>query len=146
MQNFEAGGRLPQLDQELLYRCVEGYFAARDRGELGRFRDFLAPDFDHEIVGPIGPYPCFGPGRGLESYQWRIGYFNSTYERLKPRILEMKVFANDVVLKKTVFARNWGTGRSVWLEACVWLKFHDGLITHYTEYVDTDSLVRVLQG
>lgn len=146
MQAFEDLQKLAQVDVELTSLRIKKMFVARGRGDFKGFASFFLPAMTFNIIVPRGMAPGWGSQKGLEAFINFVRFNYTNYEWLEHEISDILIMGGDAVVRRKSLSRNRGTGLVQQLNVCTLLKFQDGLIQEYIEYVDTAALVRLLLG
>lgn len=146
MQAFEDLQKLARVDMDLIPLRIEKMFEARGCGDFETYASFFAPWVAFEFGVSQGLVPCYGRREGIEAFTNFVRFNYTNYKWLEHEITDVHIEGDGAVVRRTCLCKNRGTGLVQRLNCCTLLRFRDGLIEEYVEYVDTFALARLLYG
>lgn len=139
MQSEEVSRRLSEVDRNLIEQRIHALAEMRARGDIAGMLKYAAPDIVFN-GGSWKTYPLHARCEGREACGELGRAVNVTYENLGMTINKMLIDGDKVALHRTARIRNRGTGRTVDVEICNFLRFRDGLVVEFSEYPDTAAV------
>ena len=146
MQSNEDIQRLSLIDADLLGTRIERLYESRQRGDFKTFATYFPPYMTFELMVPRGLMPFHGRQEGLDHFLRFIRFNHMTYEWIDYQVEHTETFGREVAVRRKCLGRNRGTALVQELQICSILRFREGLIDQYIEYVDTASLMKLLEG
>jgi ketosteroid isomerase-like protein len=145
MQAPEISRMLCEVDRELIESRVRALVDLRAKGDLAAMLEYAAPDIKIH-VGSWRGYPFHAARSGKEDVAELGRAVIVAYENLGSTINELLIDGDSVALHRTARIRNRGTGKTIEVEICDFLKFRDGLVVEFREYPDTAAFARLDAG
>ncbi len=142
MQSNDTSRQLSQLDRELIERRIHFLADARARGDVAGMLKYAAPDIVFKVGGGLS-YPFYKTCTGKDSCGYMAHAVNVAYENFGSTINSLLIDGDRVALQRTASIRNRGTGRSVSVEICNFLRFRDGLVVEFSEFPDTAAFAQL---
>lgn len=125
---------------------VRDLYDAYARGDVDRFAPMLADDIDWIIHGPVQVFPFVGPRRGKMQVLETLAGIAKDYvlERYEPDII---IVENDrAAVSSNVAFKQRATGRTLSFRNANFLRFQDGRVVEFREFMDTFDAVEQALG
>ena len=142
MQSDDTQKKLSDIDRELIERRIYELAELRARGDVAGMLRYAAPDIVIRC-GDRRDYPFHAPREGKEAAGEFGHVVNIAYENLGSEITSLLIDGDRVALHRTATIRNRGTGNTVKIDFCNFLRFRDGLVVEFSEYADTAAFARL---
>ncbi|MDE2363042.1 MAG: nuclear transport factor 2 family protein [Hyphomicrobiales bacterium] len=142
MQSDNASRKLAEVDRELIEQRIHALAEMRARGDMAGMLEFAAPDIVFK-GGTWLSYPLNARFEGREACKALSHAVLVAYENLGSTINKLLIDGDRVALHRTARIRNRGTGKTVSVEICNFLRFRDGLVVEFSEYPDTAAVARL---
>jgi ketosteroid isomerase-like protein len=139
-----AEPRSKTLTKEQMIKKCEDLISLRLRGNLREVVKFFAPDARLRVAGSSAVNPLSSVCVGHQQILEKIKTMNVLIEYCEIRPVAYVVDEDHFVVRWTGRWRNRGTGPAEDLEGVVHVRFRDGLIVDYTNFVDTAVVADLL--
>jgi ketosteroid isomerase-like protein len=125
---------------------VRDLYSAYARGDSDRIAALIGDDIDWIIHGPMQVFPFVGPRQGKAEVLATLGAIAKDYalERYEPEII---IVENDraAVMSNVAFKQRT-TGRTLSFRNVNFLRFVDGRLVEFREFIDTFDAVEQALG
>jgi ketosteroid isomerase-like protein len=139
--------RVPgELDRAGISLLIQTLWDERLENASDALRRYTSDDVHFRILG--GPPSMPGPWifDGQQQMIQAVGVIDTNLEFLHFDILDMIIEDQDVALRWHATLRNRGTGETGDLSVFDHIAIRNGLITSYTEFLDTEGFRRLMAG
>ncbi len=123
-------------EREYIEHAILDIVGLRARGDMAGLMKYASPDIVF-TGGSWRNYPLNAPRQGKDACADMANQVNIAFENLGSTINSLVVDGDRVAMQRTARIRNRGTGRTVSIEICNFLRFRDGLVIEFSEYPDT---------
>ena len=144
VQTNEASRKLSEVDRELIEQRIHALADMRSRGDMAGMLEYAAPDIVFK-GGSWRSYPLQTACSGKEACGEMGRAVNVTYENMGPVVNQVLIDGDKVAVHRTARIRNRGSGTTVTVDICNFLRFRDGLVVEFSEYPDT-AAIAALEG
>jgi uncharacterized protein len=145
MQPPNAARKLSKIDRELIEVRVRALLDLRSNNNVLEMLKYVAPDVQYK-VGSWRAYPFHASRTGIEELAELGRAVVVAYENLGSTINELVIDGDRVAIQRTAKIRNRGTGKTIDVEICNFIRFRDGLVVEFSEYPDTVAFAKLEQG
>ena len=142
MQSDDTQKKLSHIDRDLIERRIYELADLRARGDMAGMMRYAAPDIVIKC-GVHRDYPFHACREGKDAAGDLGQAVNIAYENLGSEITSLLIDGDRVALHRTATIRNRGTGKSIKIDICNFLRFRDGLVDEFSEYADTAAFARL---
>jgi ketosteroid isomerase-like protein len=146
MQDQQTDRSLGGLDRTGIDRLIRTCWQERLENSAAALRRYTSDDVHFRILG--GPSSLPGPWvfNGRAEVIQAIGVIDTNLEFLHFDILDMIIEGPEVALRWHATFRNRGTGEPGDMSVFDHIVVQNGLITSYTEFLDTECFRRLMMG
>jgi ketosteroid isomerase-like protein len=133
------------IDEETRAR-VRDLYAAYARGDDARVAMMIDDDIDWAIYGPVQVFSFAGPRRGKAAVLETLSGIAREYalERYQPEVIVVDG-ERAAVMSNVAFIQR-STGRTLSFRNANFLRFRDGRIVEFREFIDTFDVVEQALG
>ncbi len=122
---------------------VRTIFERRAEGDVAGIVEYCAENFVYKVQGDWKIYPFSRSVTGKAAFAQIAAAINVMYENLGSIIHELVIDGERVALHRTSRMRNRGTGETVSVDVCDFLRFRDGLVIEFSEYPDSLAMAKL---
>lgn len=125
---------------------VRELYDAYGRRDFDRFAELLHEDIDWVIYAPISVFPFAGPRHGRAAVLQALAAIAATYilESYKPEFIV--VDDGCAAVMSDVSFRQRATGRTIRFRVANFLRFRDGRLIEFREFINTFDVVEQALG
>ena len=125
---------------------VRDLYDAYARGDGDRFAAMLADDVEWIIHGPVQVFPFVGPRHGKQNVLTALGSIAKDYalERYEPDIIIVE--DERAAVSSNVAFMQRASGRTLSFRNANFLRFRDGRLIEFREFMDTFDAVEQALG
>ena len=134
------------MTDEATRAIVRELYDAYARGDVERFAGMIADDIEWIIHGPVQVFPFVGPRHGKEEVLATLAGIAKDYalERYEPDII---IVENDrAAVSSNVAFKQRTSGRTLSFRNANFLRFRDGRLVEFREFMDTFDAVEQALG
>jgi ketosteroid isomerase-like protein len=130
---------------EALRQRIYSLCSAYGRGKLDFVLNFIDDDVEFVSYAPVTIFPCLGRHRGKAAVTKRIETIHAHYEFLSYMPIFMVVEKDDTAVIVMARMRQRATDRIIQTLFAHFLRFRDGRIVEFREFLDSfDAIEQVL--
>ena len=133
---------MSELDRDLIEQRIYALAEMRARGDIPGMMKYAAPDIVFK-GGSWRTFPLHMACAGWDACGEMGKAVNVAYENLGSTINTLLIDGDMVAVHRTAQIRNRGTGATVAVDICNFLRFRDGLVVEFSEYPDTAAIARL---
>jgi ketosteroid isomerase-like protein len=131
---------------EALRRRIYSLCSAYGQGKLDFVLNFMDDDVDFVSYAPITIFPCLGRQRGKAAVARSIETIHAQYEFLSYMPIFMVVEENDAAVIVMARMKQRATGRIIQTLFAQFVRFRDGRIVEFREFLDSFDAVEQVLG
>jgi ketosteroid isomerase-like protein len=142
VQSQATSLQMSEVDRDLLEQRIHTLLELRARGDVAGMLSYAAPDVVYK-GGTWRSYPLHVTVVGKKACGELLRAVNVSYENLGSTINKLLIDGEKVAVHRTARIRNRGTGATVSIDICDFIRFQDGLIVEFSEFPDTTAAAQL---
>ena len=128
--------------RQRIYSMCSSYAQA----ELDSVLDFVDDDVDFVSHAPVTIFPCLGKQRGKAAVAKTLGTIHSHYEFLSYLPISMIIEGDHAAVIVQAGMKQRATGRSIQTRFAHFVRFREGRVIEFREFLDSFDLVEQVLG
>jgi len=125
---------------------VHALYDAYERGDLERVAALMHDDIDWVMYAPVSVFPFAGPHRGRNAVMTALASISKSYALLHYNREVVVVDGDRAAVMSDVSFRQHVTGRTLRFRVANFLRFANGRLIEFREFVDTFDVVEQALG
>jgi len=125
---------------------VHELYEAYERGDFARVAALIHDDIDWVMYAPVSVFPFAGPRRGRSAVMGALASIAGSYALLHYKREAVLVDGDRAAVMSDVSFRQHTTGRTLRFRAANFLRFADGRVIEFREFIDTFDVVEQALG
>jgi ketosteroid isomerase-like protein len=141
-----SDGRIPMKTRSELEQITRSIYNARDRNDANATAEGFHADSTFQIIGCDALAPLSSRVTGKAEIALVLEQLSSNWDFSKVQTINTFVDGDTVIVKRKGKVRFVPTNRTFEAQWVDILRFQDGLVTDFEEYIDTHQIASILNA